>query len=74
VVEGLSPSLKADECPIKPGQDEALAAAIAHVLLWGCGAKSSSGFREGKSFVAGQSRPKPSEKHTYGSSGSGTWN
>jgi anaerobic selenocysteine-containing dehydrogenase len=63
---------KADEwLPIKPGQDGALAAAIAHVLLTkGMWSKEFVGdFKDGKNlFVAGQEVDPESfeEKHTYG--------
>ena len=63
---------KADEwLPIKPGQDGALAAAIAHVLLTkGMWSKEFVGdFKEGKNlFVAGQEVDPETfeEKHTYG--------
>ena len=63
---------KADEwLPIKPGQDGALAAAIAHVLLTkGLWSKEFVGnFKEGKNlFVAGQEVDPETfeEKHTYG--------
>jgi anaerobic selenocysteine-containing dehydrogenase len=63
---------KADEwLPIKPGQDGALAAAIAHVLLTkGFWSKEFVGnFKEGKNlFVAGQEVDPETfeEKHTHG--------
>jgi len=63
---------KANEwLPIKPGEDGALASAIAHVLLTeGCWSKEFVGdFKEGKNlFKAGQTVDEASfaEKHTHG--------